>query len=63
MYLQFPGPGAFVVVDTQRPMFVFDRVDPEEFLESVHRFRRERPILYESDGLLIFGPSGRPTTP
>ena len=62
VYLQFPGPGAFVVVDTQRPMFVFDRVDPKMFLESVQRLRRERPIVYESDGILIFGPSARPPT-
>jgi uncharacterized membrane protein len=63
VYVQFPGSGAFVVVDSERPMFVFDRVDPEEFLKNVQRFRRERPILYESDGLLIFGPSGRLPTP
>jgi uncharacterized membrane protein len=62
VYVQFPSPGAFVVVDTKRPMFVFDRVDPKEFLDSVERFRRERPTVYESDGVLIFGPSlpGRP---
>jgi uncharacterized membrane protein len=56
VYLQFPRPGAFVVVDTRRPMFVLDGVDPKVFMDSVQRFQRERPTLYDWDGFLIFGP-------
>ena len=58
LYLQFPSPAAFVVVDTSRPMFVFDRIDPEAFVEGVRRFRRERRVLHESGGFVIFGPPG-----
>ena len=55
-YVQFPQNGSVVVVDTKRPMYVADQIEPEVFTERVESLRRERQILYESDGFVIFGP-------
>jgi len=56
VYTQFPDDAAYVVVDVRRPLFVYDRIDPRAFEERLGQLRRERRILYESDGFLIFGP-------
>jgi hypothetical protein len=55
-YVQFPGDASVVVVDAKRPRYVFAGIDPAAFDEHVQRLRRERPVLYESDGFVIFGP-------
>lgn len=58
-FIQFPGDAAFVVVDLRRPPYVWDRVDPAGFSREIDRFRASRPIVYEADGFVIFGPAPR----
>ena len=62
VYTQVPDEASYVVVDVKRPLFIYDRIDPAAFDARLAQLRRERPILYESDGFLIFGPSAPATT-
>jgi hypothetical protein len=55
-FVQFPAPGDVIVVDLRRPPFVYDRIDPVALSRDVDVLKRQRRILYESDGFFIFGP-------
>ena len=64
LYAPFPyATAAYVVVDVKRPLYVNDRIDAVAFEAELEQLRRDRQVLYESDGFLIFGPKVPRTRP
>ena len=45
----------YIVLDTKRPLFVFDRIDRREYSRGLEFLRKTRTIEFEYDGFLIFG--------
>ncbi len=55
-YSMFPGSGDYIVLDTNRPLWVYPGIDADAYAAELASVRRTRPLVHAEDGLLIFGP-------
>jgi uncharacterized membrane protein len=53
----FPAPADYVVLDTQRPLWLLAGIDTKAYMAEVASLRLRRPLVHAADGLLIFGPT------
>ena len=57
-YVVFPTPADYFVIDTRRPLWVLGAaIDTDAYMAEVASLRLRRALIYEADGLMIFGPT------